>query len=119
MIDYRTENRTPGKERAFAEILEGEPLQVEGRELVPLVRVTSRVKRRAHLSGETVGGHGYGFLHMRPVAILDRSHDDEQCHQIPNATVRILVWLGLITVVLPPLTWLAIHLARKGSNGRS
>ena len=119
MTNRRRDNRVPRKESPFTEIVEGEPFRLEGRVLVPLVRVTSRAKRRAHLRGDTLGGRGYGFVHMRPVAILDKGQDGEQRHQIPNATTRFLFWLASVALAIPPLVFVSVQLIRRFTDRRS
>jgi hypothetical protein len=104
---------TTQKRPLLTEIIEGEPIQVEGRELVPLVRVTSLVKRRASLSGDRVHGRAYGFVRMRPVALLEKKGDEEQRHRIQNGTVRVLSWLALVALAVPWLAALLTYLWRR------
>ena len=94
---------------ALTEVVEGDPLPVYGRELVPLVRVTSRAKRRASLYKDGLTGQGYGFVHMRPIAVLDR---DER-HPIHNQTARTIGWLILVAMLMPWLTALLVSLSRR------
>ena len=43
------------------EVVEGEPIHIEGRELVPVVRVTSRVQRQAFVGTDGLAGQGAGL----------------------------------------------------------
>jgi hypothetical protein len=100
------------------EIVEGDPVQVEGRELVPVVRVTSRMRRRAFMGGDGVGGGGWGFVHMRPVAIVDRSGAGEQRLQVRNEAAGSIVWLTLIFLAVPLMAFLLVYLLRR-SEGKT
>lgn len=103
------------------ELVEGDPLPVAGRELVPLVRVTRFVQRRASLSGNGIAGEGYGLVHMRPVAILDRGENGQRVQerrQIRNETARVIGLLTLTALLVPPLAVLLIHLLRRQDDGR-
>lgn len=103
----------------LTELVEGDPLQVAGRELVPLVRLTSRVRRRASLYSDGVDGQGYGFVHMRPVAILDKGESEQinqEHHQIRDETARAIGWLALVALVIPWLAALLDYLSRRLDN---
>lgn len=113
MTDRRARNRGRKGSPRRTELVEGSPLPVEGRQLVPLVRVTSIVHRRASLGCQGVSGWGYGFAHMRPVAILEKEGDGERRHPIHNQTVRVLGWLALIALLMPGLTFLLVPLVRR------
>jgi hypothetical protein len=103
----------------LTELVEGDALVVEGRELVPLVRVTSWVRRRASLGDEGIEGQGYGFVHMKPVAILEERDDGELRHQIRNGTASVLGWLAVAALVIPGMAILLIYLWRKLDDERS
>ncbi|MGD9028224.1 MAG: hypothetical protein PVG25_00250 [Anaerolineae bacterium] len=97
----------------IAEIVRGDPIQVEGRELVPWVRVTSRVRRRAFLGDDGVGGGGWGYVHMRPVAILDRRGSNEHYLRFRNEAARWVLWLSLIFLAVPMVAVSLIVLSRR------
>ena len=103
----------------MTEIVRGDPIQVGGRELVPLVRVTSRVRRRAFVGSDGVGGGGWGFVCMRPVAILDRSRAGEHRLPVRGETVRSIVWLVLVFFVVPMVAVLLIYLSRRSDDNTS
>jgi uncharacterized spore protein YtfJ len=94
-------------------LVEGDPIQLDGHELVPVVRVTSRVKRRAVLRDEGVGGWGYGAVHMRPVAVLERGENSQLRHSIHNESARTIRWLILVAVLIPWLAALLVTLSRR------
>jgi uncharacterized spore protein YtfJ len=103
----------------MTELVVGDPIRVGGRELVPLVRVTSRVRRRAFVGGDGVGGGGRGFVYMRPVAFLDRSEAGERSVNIPSATAHAHLWLLSAFVVVPLVAVLLIALSRRSDDGQS
>ena len=117
MIDgNRHTSDDPHRGPAFSRVVEGRPIKVQDRELVPLVRVTSWVKRRASLRGDDVEAGGSGFVHMRPVEVVERSGTDEHRHAIRDRT-RSAVRLVMLTVLLAPcLSMLLIHLAERADT---
>jgi hypothetical protein len=100
-------------------LVEGDPIHVGERELVPLVRVTSRVRRRAFVGSDGVSGGGWGFVHMRPVAILDRSGGGERRLRIHSGTGRVIGWLLLAVIVVPLMAVLLISLSRRTDDNPS
>jgi CubicO group peptidase (beta-lactamase class C family) len=100
----------------MTKIVKGDPIQVGGRQLVPLVRVTSRMRRRAFVGSGSVRGGGWGFVHMRPVAIVDRSGAGEHRLRIPGGTGRWVAWLSLVLFVVPLVAVLLISLARRSDD---
>lgn len=116
MTDRRARNQRPRRVPVHTELVEGAPLEVEGRSLVPLIRLTSRVRRQASLEGDDVRGRGYGFVHMRPVAIVDKDEDGEHYHRIRNETARVTGWLGLAALLIPGLVTLLIYLLPRLST---
>ena len=94
-------------------IVAGEPIQVGERELVPLVRVTTYARRQARLGADDVAGQGRGFVHMRPVAILERSDRGQRQIPIRDKTAQALSGLLLAAVIIPLLLMLAARLVRR------
>jgi len=119
MTKLNTENRRPQRGPLLKEVVEGTPLQIAGQELVPLVRVTGRMRRQASLRGEEIDGQGYGFIHLRPVALLHRGEGDETYHRIPNGTARAIGWLALIALIAPVFAILLVQLSSRRIDGPS
>jgi len=92
----------------MTELVEGEPFCIGGRELVPLVRVTSRVRRQAHIGSSQLTGRGWGFVRMQPVALLDRSEAGDLGIPIQDKTTQILDRLFLIALIIPLLAALVL-----------
>ena len=102
-----------GGSPAFSRVIEGRPIEVQDRELVPLVRVTSWVKRRATLRGDEVGAQGYGFVHLRPVGVVERRGATQHRHKIRDQTMHSLLALGLAFFLVPCVAMLLIHILRR------
>jgi hypothetical protein len=98
---------------AMTETVEGEPIHVEGREVVPLIRVTSRVRRTAVLSNEGVEAHGGGFVQLSPVGLLDRGDSGERRLAIRDQTARSIRWLLLIALIVPCVAIVLMYLSRR------
>lgn len=100
----------------MAEVVEGEPIRVGGRQLVPLVRVRGRVHRRALVGSDRLGGRGWGFVHMKPVAIVERDDVGERRVPIQDRTIQALGRLLLVALVIPFVAVLIVRLARGTSR---
>ena len=103
-------------------IVEGKPIRVEGRELIPLVRVRSRVRRRAIVGTHHVAGQGSGSVCMRPIAILERGEAGERRLPIHDRTAQVLAGVLVAMLLVPLLAGLAVRLlglsplARRGGS---
>lgn len=95
------------------ETIEGRPIRVGDRKLVPVVRVETDVRRRALVGTGGLAGEGSGFVHMRPVAILERGEAGERRIPIPDRTAQLLGGLLLAALVIPALMLLAERIARR------
>jgi uncharacterized spore protein YtfJ len=93
--------------------IEGRPIRVGQRELVPVVRVETDVRRRALVGAGRLAGAGSGVVHMQPVAILERSEAGERRIPIYDRTAQLLGGLLLAALVIPALMLLAERLARR------
>ena len=94
-------------------IVEGEPILVGERELTPVVRMTTYARRRAFVGSDRLDGQGWGFVHLHPVAILERSRGRERRILIEDKTTQALSGLLLAAFIIPLLLLLAVRLARK------
>lgn len=96
-----------------SKIVEGEPIRVGERELVPVLRVTTYARRRALVGSDRLVGQGWGFVHLRPVAILERSEAGERCIPIRDKTSQTLGGLLLAAFIIPLLLAVAVRLMHK------
>jgi hypothetical protein len=104
---------------SMTETVKADPIRVPGHELVPLVRVTRHVRRRALLSSDGFSGGGWGYVCMKPVAILDRSGAGEYRHRVRDETSRPIMWLCAVFLVIPIVSALIIWLSRTYDNRAS
>jgi hypothetical protein len=110
--------RVGGTQRPLvSEVVEGEPIYVEGRELVPVVRVTTHGRRRAIVGPDRLAGQGWGFVRVQPIAILERSMSDETRVPIRDRTAEVLGGLLLAAFIIPLLLGVAVRLARTRRRG--
>lgn len=93
------------------EIVEGKPIRVGERELQPLVRIESYAQRQASVGGTGLAGLGYHRVHMRPVAIVERSMAGERRIPIRDRTMQAIGGLLLAAFTIPLLLALAVRLA--------
>ncbi len=98
------------------ETVEGNPVRVGERELVPLVRVTTYARRHAFIGSDRLAGRGGGFVHLKPIAILERDAASERRIPIHDKTARALGVLLLAALLIPLWLALAVHLARRLRN---
>jgi hypothetical protein len=97
----------------ISKLVEGEPIHAGEREIVPLVRATIYGRRRAFVGSDRLTGEGWGVVHMRPVAIVERSETGERRIPIQDKTAQILGGLLLAAFIVPMLLGMAVHLARR------
>ena len=96
------------------EVVEGEGVRVGERELVPVVRVTRRVERRAYVGADGVAGQGRGFVRLHPEAVMERSATGERRFAIQDRTVWMLGALFLVALVVPLLAMVIVRIADCG-----
>jgi hypothetical protein len=109
MNEQVTERRGP----AMTELIEGKPIHVGGREVVPLVRVTAYARRRALIGTDRLVGQGQVFVHLQPIAIVERSGKRARRIPIQDKTSQTLSGLLLAAFIIPLLLAVAIRLARS------
>jgi uncharacterized spore protein YtfJ len=97
-------------------IIEGEPIHIGERELVPVTRVTTYARRRAFVGSDQLSGQGWGFVQLRPIAVLERSKAGERCIPIRDKTTQMLGGLLLVAFIIPLLLAVAMHLERKNDR---
>ena len=95
------------------EIKEGKPVRVKDRELVPVVRIETDVRRRAFVGVDGVAGEGLGFVHLRPIAILERSGAGERLIPVRDRTSQWIGGLLLAALVIPVLMLVAERIVRR------
>lgn len=96
----------------MSRVVEGEGVRVGGREVVPVVRVTSYVRRRALVGAHQLAGQGWGFVHLQPVAVVERSEAGERRFPICDKTAQVVSGLLLVAFVVPLLLGVVVRLVR-------
>jgi len=98
----------------MSRIIEAEPIEAQGRTLRPLVLASGFVRRRAMLSGEGAPiGEVEGFIHMRPIALVEQTPAGQQRLPIRDANAQAILRLLLLIALIPLLAMLVVHLFRR------
>ena len=88
----------------------GDPYYVDGRELIPVVRVVSFGKARATIGTRQVAGRGGGFVWIKPLAIVEVTPDGERWIPIQDGTASamrgMLAAAISITFLFTAIRWL-------------
>jgi hypothetical protein len=92
-----------------AETVYGEPYYIGDRRLTPVARVVSFGKARANIGTDTIAGWGAGFVHVKPVAILEERGEESRHIAINRRTEAILrQMLGVavaLTIIFTAIRW--------------
>lgn len=94
-------------------IVRGRPMRVGERELTPVVEVETHVQRRAFVGTGRLAGEGWGFVRMRPIAVVERTEGGERLITVPDRTAQWLGGLVLAALIIPFLLAVAVRVARK------
>jgi hypothetical protein len=97
----------------MSEMVEGAPIYVGEHELVPVVCVTTYARRRALVGSDRLAGQGRGLVHLRPIALVERSQAGERRFPIHNRTTQILSGLLLAAFIITLLLAAAVRLTRR------
>ena len=88
----------------YSELIEGDPKQVGQRQLIPVVKVWSIVRRRVTFGIQGSNGGGIGLVWMQPIAMIDRRPDgSEERVPIPDATGTAIKGMLIGALALPIL----------------
>ena len=93
------------------ETVHGEPYEVGGRRLIPVVRITSYGKARVTIGTRQVSGLGGGFVQVTPLAVVEETPEGERRIDIADRTSQAVLKLVLgavaIVLALGLIRWLA------------
>jgi uncharacterized spore protein YtfJ len=99
----------------------GDPYSVNGRKLIPIVRIASFGRARATVGSHRISGWGGGFVWVRPVALLEETPEGERRITITDGTAsavrRLLGTTLAITLFCATVRWLAGRLKRSRTAG--
>lgn len=99
-------------------IIQGEPIRVGQKEIVPEALVTSWLKRSATISMDGVRGWGAGWVNVQPTAVIERGPEGERRIPIRDETARLLIGLAAGTVFVLFLAQIAERLATHRGGGK-
>jgi hypothetical protein len=86
------------------ELIEGDPMQINGHELVPVMKARSILRRQVTFGTAASSGGGGGIVWLQPVAVIKR-HSDGSEERIPITDETGLAIRGMLigAMVLPIL----------------
>lgn len=100
-------------------IVQGSPIRVQHKEVVPEAEVSWWMHRRATIGLKNTSGFGAGVVQIRPRALVERGPGGGGRIPIHDETARMLVGLAAGAVLIWFLAEIAIRLATfKGGEGR-
>lgn len=105
------------------ELVEGDPIQVGARQLIPVVKVRSIVRRQVTFGTEQSSGGGGGVVWLQPVAMIQRHPDgDEERLLISDQTWMAIKGMLIGALALPLLYFIvagSAFLWRKSRHAKS
>jgi hypothetical protein len=94
-------------------VVQGEPIRVGQKEIVPEALVTSWLKRSATVGMEGVWGWGGGWVKIQPAAVIERGPEGQRRIPIRDETRRLLIGLAAGAVFVFFLAHIAERLATQ------
>jgi hypothetical protein len=92
-------------------IIQGEPIRVGQKEVVPEAQVTSWLQHRAVIGTHHSSGWGAGIVSIRPIALVEHGPMGTRHIPIHDETVRMLAGLAAGAVFVWFLAKVAVRLA--------
>jgi hypothetical protein len=102
--------------KARTEVVHGRPLEVDGRQLTPVVRRTTGVWHQAVVGEESLAGRGGAFMLLRPLGIVVRDGGAERFVPLRDRTRQILRRMLLLAIAVPLLLLAATWVGRSCSR---
>ncbi len=96
-----------------SEIVHGQPLQVDGRTLTPVVRRTSAVQKKAAITAVDIGASGTAIVRLQPLGLVEECGERQRWIPIPNRTAQILGFLAAVALIVPLLAIMTSKLTRQ------
>ena len=95
-------------------VVAGSPIQVGDREIVPLVGVSSTLRRGAFVGQASEGACSRGVRHLRPIGVVERRSGRERVIPVRDLTSQILAGLTLAGLLVPVAVFVLTALSRSG-----
>lgn len=106
-----------GSERVRVETVWGHPIEAGGRRFIPIARLVSGGDHRATVREKRVEGWGWGFVHIKPLAVIEEWNGHARTLPIPDETgmrVRNMAILSTVLAAVSILLILVHHIRRAG-----
>jgi hypothetical protein len=98
-------------------ILQGEPIRVGSREIIPEAQVTWWMRRSGTVGMDRLSGWGTGWVNIKPQALIERGPGFTRRIPIRDETARMLLGLAAGAVFVMFLAQIAARLAMpKGDS---
>lgn len=97
----------------MVETVQGEPLVVGEKELTPIVRLISFVRREGAVKKRGLAGGGGGFVLIEPTAIVESSPQGTRRLLVRDETRRALAGMLAAALILPIALELAVRLVER------
>ena len=98
------------------ETLQGQPLQVGDREIVPEAEVWSFQAKQIGLKDNGASGGGAWWSWSRPTALIERGPDGERRVRIDDLNLQLEIVLIVAAIVLPVLLTIFTRWANRSSE---
>ncbi len=99
------------------ETVRGEPIVVGDKEITPVARVISYVKKGGTI-GRGVSGSGGGLVVIKPLAVLETTSRGTRRIPIPDVTAIAMSGILLAGLALTIIFWLSSKSRRRPMAGR-
>jgi hypothetical protein len=87
-------------------IIEGESIKVGERELIPVVKVRSLLRREVTFGTETSSGGGGGLVWLKPIAMIERQPDGSEERVSITDEAGIAIGAMLVGAMVLPVLYL-------------
>jgi hypothetical protein len=96
--------------------IQGEPLRVGEREIIPEAQVTTWINHSATIGAQSISGRGGGVVSIRPTAVIERVSGMTRRVPIRDETSRLLLGLVAGAIFVLFLAQVAERLAAPKGN---
>jgi hypothetical protein len=84
------------------DILEGDSYQIGQRELIPVVKMRSIIRRQVTFGTHNSSGYGGGLVWLKPLAVIERKPDgSEHCIAVVDETGTAITGMLIGALALP------------------
>ncbi len=94
------------------ETAHGAPVEIYGRTLTPVARIISGGQHEGTVREAGFAGHGWAFVHVKPLALIEERAGEVRRIPIPDATGKTLRNMALLSVVVAVASMVFILVGR-------